>query len=110
MVSENTPHLIWAAPDAGPVDLYRVTLETEEGEQLWEAWVPGSRTEITLPAFPEEAPEQLDPFVDGRPIIWRVHAIQAGGLSFQEFTFRQLAQQRVSDASAVSRFIPKRQQ
>ncbi|MCG3111006.1 MAG: carboxypeptidase-like regulatory domain-containing protein [Candidatus Manganitrophus sp. SB1] len=109
-VSENTPHLVWAAPDAGPVDLYRVTLETEEGEQLWEAWVPGSRTEITLPAFPEEAPDQLDPFVDGRPIIWRVHAIQAGGLSFQEFTFRQLAQRRVSDASAVSRFIPKRQQ
>ncbi len=108
-VDGNTPHLVWAPPDAGPVDLYRVTLETVAGEELWEAWVPGSRTEITFPAFPEGGPQQLDPFVDGRPVVWRVHAIQAGGLSMQEFTFRQLAQRRVSDASAVSRFTPRRQ-
>lgn len=104
----SAPHLVWAPPDAGPVDLYRVTLETVGGEKLWEAWVPGSRTEITLPAFPEQGPQQLNPFVDGRAIVWRVQAIQAGGLSLHDFTFRQLAQRRVSDASAVSRFISRR--
>ncbi|MDC4225650.1 MAG: hypothetical protein MPW15_15740 [Candidatus Manganitrophus sp.] len=102
-------HLVWAPPDAGPIDFYRVVLETFDGEQqLWEAWVPGSRTEITLPAFPGEGPEELDPFADGRPIIWSVQAIRAGGLSLQEFTFRQLAQQRLSVTSAASLFIARR--
>ncbi|WDT79464.1 MAG: hypothetical protein MPW14_20345 [Candidatus Manganitrophus sp.] len=29
VVSETTPHLVWAPPDAGPVDFYRVVLETD---------------------------------------------------------------------------------
>jgi len=118
LLETRSPHLVWSPPDAGPIDFYRVILETSEGERFWEAWVPGNRTEITLPAFPEEGPEQLNPFEfqsDGErasetkkePIVWRVEAIRAGGLSLDAVTFRQLAEQRVSVASSVSRFIPK---
>src|SRR5579884_177453 len=120
-VETPSPHLVWAPPAAGPVDFYRVTLETTDGQLLWEAWLPGSQTEITLPAFPQGiGPEDLNPFTfptpllkewkpvtDNRPIRWSVEAIRAGGLSFNEFTFRQLAQQRVSVASAESRFVPR---
>jgi hypothetical protein len=114
-----SPHLVWAPPETGSVDFYRVLLETSDGEQLWEAWVPGNRTEITLPAFPEGGPQELNPFEfeegppetwqsqNGPAVIWRVYAIRAGGLSLNEFTFRQLTRERVSVTSAESRFIPR---
>ncbi len=115
-----SPHLVWAPPEGGPVDFYRVTLETPDAILLWEAWVPGSQTEITLPAYPEGGPTELNPFgfptvppaewkpvTDKDPIVWRVEAIRAGGLSLNEFTFRELSQRRVSVASAASRFIPR---
>jgi hypothetical protein len=114
-----SPHLVWAPPEGEAVDFYRVVLETPDGEQLWEAWVSGNRTEITLPAFPEGGPQELNPFEfeagppeewqsqNKPPVVWRVYAIRAGGLSLHEFTFRQLARERVSVTSAESRFIPR---
>lgn len=115
-----SPHLVWAPPEGGAVDFYRVTLETTDAKPIWEAWVPGNQTEIAFPAYPEGGPKGLNPFdfpevpaaewkpvTDKDPIVWRVEAIRAGGLSLNEFTFRQLAQQRVSVASAESRFVPR---
>jgi hypothetical protein len=114
-----SPQLVWAPPESGPVDFYRVVLETSDGEELWEAWVPGNRTEITLPAFPEEGAAEMNPFEfeegppeewasqNKPPVVWRVSAIRAGGLSLHEFTFRRLARERVSVTSAESRFIPR---
>ncbi|MBI3803172.1 MAG: hypothetical protein HY282_05355 [Nitrospirae bacterium] len=104
------PHLVWTAPEGPPVDLYRVLLDTSDGQFLWEAWVPGNQTEITLPNFPATGLTELKPFPDGQTVVWRVHAIRAGGLSLQEFTFGQLSQQRVSDARAESRFTIRRSQ
>ena len=107
-VDSAQPHLVWAPPDAGPIDFYRVILQTLDGQLLWEAWIPGNQNEITLPAFPEGGPTQLNPFLDGQTVVWQVNAIRAGGLSLQEFTFRQLAQRRISSTIAQSRFIPRR--
>lgn len=118
VVATPSPHLVWAAPAAGPVDFYRVTLKSQKGDLIWEAWVSGSRTEITLPSYPSAAPAELNPFAfadaaspppvtDNPPVTWKVEAVRAGGLSLDEFTFRQLAKQRLSVAGAESTFIPR---
>lgn len=107
---DGTHHrLVWAAPDAGPIDFYRVALLAPNGLRLWEAWVPGSQTEITFPAFPDgKGLDLLSPFADGQQLVWSVQAIRAPGLSIQEFTFKELSQRRISDTLALSSFILRR--
>lgn len=101
-----TPRLSWAAPEEGPADLYRVSLSNSGGNLLWEAWVPGAVTEISIPAFPDSAPAQLKPLSQGQTVRWDVQAIRAGGVSIDRFNLMELSERRTGDASSRSHFTP----
>ena len=105
-----TPTLSWSAPPDelgnGSVDFYEVLCETPDGGHLWKAWVPGGIHSITLPPVPGGIPAIFGPFTTATPVTWRVRAIRAGGLSYNQFNFEQLADRLVGESSVESVFIP----
>lgn len=101
-----TPRLSWSPPDEGPPDLYRLFIETPAGARLWQGWVPGNMTEATLSAVPAAFPEIPPVLSAGGRVKWTVHALRAGGLNFNQFTLKELGDQRVGDSSAASDFVP----
>lgn len=101
-----TPRLSWSPPDEGPPDLYRILIETPGGVRLWQGWVPGNVTEVTLAAVPAAFPEVPPVLLAGEQVKWVVHAVRADSLNFNEFTFKELGDKRVGDSSAGSNFVP----
>jgi hypothetical protein len=101
-----TPRLSWSPPDEGPPDFYRLFIETPGGGRLWQGWVPGNVTEVTLSAVPDGSPEIRPILAAGDRVKWEVHAIRAGGLNFNEFTLKELGERRIGDSSASSDFVP----